>query len=177
MGNRTQDGFYDNQFGVMVLSGATALGTTDTAIINFPNIAVDGVVGLTNDFTTAVTTAAAGTIVTLDQPGLYSIELYCGLAGAGVLNGGVSIGGTIATFNQSPIDIATSPTSAYAAVDGNQTLATNNQLINISILRRFTRAQINGVANLIRFAATVGVTLDANNSLARIQYLGRTGQY
>jgi hypothetical protein len=177
MGNREQVGFANsNQHSQMVLSAATALGTTDTSVINWPQIAVDGVVTNTGDAFTATTTAANGTQITLDLPGYYRIDLYIALAGAGVLQGGISRAGTVAPFVTPPIDFSVA-TAGFLAVGGEGTLATTRALIAIGAFVNNDRADINGTLNLIRLCATVGVTLDADNTRCRIQYLGRNGQY
>lgn len=177
MGERTEVGYKKDDYSVVVLSAATALGTTDTSVINWPQVSIDGAVAVQNDWFTVTTTAAAGSQIALRKPGRYFVELNIALAGAGVLQGGISLGGTQAPFVAPPIDFSVGA-AGFLAINGAGTLATTRPLVNCSVYIDNSRADVDtGTANILRLCATVGVTLDADNTRCRIHRLGGNGQF
>ncbi len=148
-----------SQFLATVLGvGATALGAVDTAIIRYTAANITDASGAF----TVVEDANTGCALTCVRPGVWAIELYAGINGAALLNIGISLNAADAgAMSGPPID--------FVAVDGAAGsmgyIAVGGDLLATSILKSQVSRIIRLVpGDIIRFGATVGVTLDADNS-------------
>lgn len=147
-----------NTSAIVTGAGATAMGSTDTAIIRYTAAMVTDVAG---SFI-LVEAAASGSIFTCVRGGLWMIELFGALAGAGALDLGISLNAAGAgALTGSPLDFvavdAGAGTMGYIGVAGDL-LATATSDVQVSRLVRLVPGDV------IRFGATAAVTLDADNS-------------
>jgi hypothetical protein len=134
------------------------MGSTDTAVIRYTAAMITDAANLF----TVVESAANGTIITIVRPGLYAIDMYAALAGAGALQIGISLNAAAAgALTGTPADFvavdAGAGTEGIIACTGD-TLATTVGDYYCGVVRRFAQGDV------IRFMATAGVTLDADNS-------------
>lgn len=140
-------------------AGATAVGSTDTAVILWPTV-TDASGAFTH-----TSAAATGSILTCVRGGVYSIELFAALAAAGDLNVGISLNAAAAgALTGSPIDFvaadAAAGTEGVIAVGG--MVAAGAADLPLCWCKRSAVRLVPG--DTLRFLATAGVTLDANNS-------------
>lgn len=171
MSNRTSEGYLASRGLGIVGTLATGQGSTDTSVIRFVAANITQTTTSGANGYAVVETAVLGTQVSINRPGIYSISLNAALAIAGVLTAGISLGGTLAPFVAEPVDFGAA-TAAYVSIGGDPTLATAHPLINVAATVQISRAMIDGVQNVVRFGATVGVTLDGANSRFEIQRIG-----
>ena len=162
MGNQGQGVGQENQSlsnAAAVVSGidATALGSTDTSIIRYTAANVtdaSGAFTLTED-------ATLGSDFECVRPGLWCIELFGAIAGAALLNLGISLNAAAGVRSGAPSDFVTTGGGGidmgWVGIAGNL-LATS--IMDIYLCRHSWLVP----GDVIRFAATVGVTLDADNS-------------
>ncbi len=127
---------------------ATEQGATDTAVLRYDAITTNSA----DNFTTT-TTAAAGTVITILQPGTYVASMTLAIA-AGACAIGISLGAITAPFDTTP--------AATGTADGMLSLASNTvadaSVQQSSVTFRIAPVDIDGTANLLRFMATVGGT-------------------
>jgi len=150
--NRTNAGL------VVTGTGATAMGGTDTAVIRYTAANVTDPGGAF----TLVEGAAAGSVLTCVFGGLWEIELYGALVGAGALDIGISL-------NAAALGALTGSPSDFVAVDagagsmGVRACAGDLLVTAVSDLSLKVSLYLTP-GDVIRFLATAAVTLDADNS-------------
>ena len=131
-------------------AAATALGAADTAVILWPSFTDS------SGIFTHASAAGTGSIFTVVRPGIYRVTLFAALAAAGDLDIGLSLNAPAASLTVSPVDFAT---AGVIGVEGFLS-ATAADLPLCGCSRTLRLAQ----GDVLRTLATVGVTLDANNS-------------
>lgn len=77
---------------------ATPTGTTDTAVLRFDNVTVPA-----NSRLSAVTNAANGTIVTLQDAGIYAVDMTLAMTGAVTVDAGIGLNTTAAPIIADPV--------------------------------------------------------------------------
>lgn len=138
--------------------GATATGVVDTAIVRYTAAMVTDASGAF----TLVEDANTGSAFTCVRGGTWMVELFGALAGAGVLDIGISLDAADAgAMTGSPLDFvavdAAAGTMGYVGVAGD-ILATAISDLQVSRVLSLIPGSV------IRFGATAGVVLDADNS-------------
>ena len=140
-------------------TAATDLGTADTCVILWP--AFTDSAGI---FTHA-SAAGTGSIFTVVRPGIYRVALFAALAAAGDLDIGLSLNAPAASLTVSPVDFATAGVVGVAGFLS--ATAADLPLLECSRVLRLAQGDV------LRTLATVGVTLDANNSRLFVDQIGR----
>lgn len=124
---------------------ATPTGSADTSILRFNTDP-----GNTNAFTVA-TTAADGTIILIQEPGIYHASLDLVFDGAVLVAAGISFGAATAVAITADPVVNVANVIASADVDGN---ANGDQPVHLSVVFQVTEA----AAVLARAASTAAVT-------------------
>lgn len=145
-------------------AGATAMGSTDTAVIRYTAAMMTVGAGAF----TVTEAAATGTILTCQRGGLWHIQMSAALAGAGNLQIAIGINAAAAgAITTTPIDFAVNDAAAgtmgVQALAGDTNIAADGpHLLNCQCML------VLAPSDTVRFYATAAVTLDANNTRVRL---------
>ena len=139
-------------------AAATATGVVDTAVIRYTAAMVTDNGG---SFT-LVEAANEGSTFTCVRSGIWSLELFGGLAAAAILDLGISVNAAASgALDGSPTDFAAVDAGAgsmgYQAVAGQEVVGDLGRIY-------CARTLYLSVGDVLRFCATAGVALAANNS-------------
>lgn len=140
-------------------TAATAMGSTDTAVVLWPAFSDP------SGAFVHTSTAATGSIFTVTRPGIWRIDFFAALAGAGDLNIGLSLNAAAAgAITTSPTDFAV--VDAGAGTEG--VIGVQGEVANGAgdgpILCHVGRTIRLVPGDTLRCLATAAVTLDANNT-------------
>lgn len=94
-----------NQQVVLSVINAASNGSTDTAVLRFDTVTPAPVApSITNALHMLVTTsAAAGSVIEVWEPGWYDMQFACSQAASGTINVGVSLNASGAGLNANPV--------------------------------------------------------------------------
>lgn len=139
-------------------AAATAVGTTDTAVVLWPSVTDSS--GIFEQ----ASAAATGSIFTVVRPGIYRIDFYAALATAEDLNIGLSLNASASNaLTGSPVDFA----AADAGLQSEGIIAVGGMVAAAAAdlpLCHCGRTVRLMQGDTLRFMATAEVTLDADNS-------------
>lgn len=135
---------------------------SNDTVLNFLTVAITS----TADFT-VVQSDTLGTTVTILQPGVYMASLNASVAGANASSIAISVGGAANSFGATPAAIG----GAGAVLALSSSLAADASVPQVGAFFRIAPADLNGVANVVRFLGDANAVWTATTLRARIDRL------